>query len=366
MTDRGKSPSALEVRGVSHAFDREVVLRDVTLSVQCGSIVCILGPSGSGKTTLLKIIAGLIQPDHGTVNIDGSEQTLVPAWQRDIGFVFQTAGALFPHLKVEDNVSFSLRHCPHRRSRLGSDNWRSAVKRALAATKLTTLARRSVGQLSGGQIQRVALARAVVYKPLIVLLDEPLSAVDNPLKEEIIKDLLSLHDEYNSTFVYVTHDEQEALRIGTHLAVLGEDHRLHQFDRSADVLAKPSHPEVARLLGCWNVLRIQGCDQTGDGCFSAPAILPVPCEDTSGDHTRWIGVMFSRTLLSKDSTSDREMLTLAIQVDRVSPAPFGWRYECSYAKGATLVAYGNTALPVQGDAFVLIQRRDIHVFDDIK
>jgi putative spermidine/putrescine transport system ATP-binding protein len=248
--------SLLEIRSVSHNFGDHRVLNSISLHVEKGQIVSILGPSGSGKTTLLKIIAGLIKPRSGQVFVEGRDQAAVPTYRRDIGFVFQSPVALFPHLTVFGNVAFPFTNGGRI---ISGEQWRNAVQRILALVGLQTVAHSSIANLSGGELQRVALARALVYKPSLLLLDEPLSSLDNVLKETMLVLMKRLRDDFDTTFIYVTHDEREAQFLATHVAVLDKSY-LQQFGSVDEVARKPENPTVAKIIGGWNLLegRITG------------------------------------------------------------------------------------------------------------
>jgi putative spermidine/putrescine transport system ATP-binding protein len=248
----------LEVEGIYHSFSgNTLVLQGVCLQVQPGQIVCVLGPSGCGKSTLLRIIAGLVKPTKGTIKIRGQDQAGIPTHMRDLGFVFQNP-ALFPHLDVFDNVSFPF---TQGRRIYASGDWRDGVARILHLTGLQSHQHFSVAHLSGGQVQRVALARALVYRPRLLLLDEPLSSLDNVLKRQLLDLLRKLHEEFGTTFIYVTHDEREAVSLASHVAVIDRNHVLQQFASVSEVISRPSSRAVAEIMAGWNFLqaRVRGC-----------------------------------------------------------------------------------------------------------
>lgn len=237
-----KAPGlALEVSGITHSFGRERVLRGVTFAVRTGSATAILGRSGCGKTTLLKVIAGLLQPQSGSIRIAGQDASLTPTNERNLGFVFQNL-ALFPHLTVRRNVEFPFRH-----GRRTSADSTTAVNEILRRTRLLPAAEKRVNELSGGMRQRVAIARALVYRPSVLLLDEPLSSLDNPLKRELLALLAELKASGDHTFLYVTHDDREVRQVADDLVVLDEG-RVLRSGPLADVLNHPGTPGVAELL----------------------------------------------------------------------------------------------------------------------
>ncbi|HSP04902.1 MAG TPA: ABC transporter ATP-binding protein [Acidimicrobiales bacterium] len=239
--------SSLIVRGVSKAFGDLAVLREVDLAVEDGTTLALLGPSGSGKSTLLRIVAGLEQPDAGSVHLGDADVTGRPAHRRGVGVVFQDQ-ALFPHLDVAGNVGFGLRMA-------GVDRRERAerVRDALGLVGLSGYERRDPATLSGGEAQRVALARALAPRPAVVLLDEPLAALDQLLRERLLVELRALFDDLDVTVVAVTHDPTEAAALGDRIAVL-LDGRIAQVGTPGAVIAAPSSAAVAGLVGQRNVL----------------------------------------------------------------------------------------------------------------
>lgn len=235
--------SLLELKGVGRKFGNRTALGAVSLGIERGEFVCLLGPSGSGKTTLLRIVAGLLDPKPGQVFFNGKDETKTPSRRRDIGFVFQNPSALFPHLNIFENVAFPFR----RGNRKCEGNWREAVNKILHDVDLHEASNRPITNLSGGELQRIALARALVYRPALLLLDEPLSSLDNVLRAEMLTYMKNLHEKLGTTFLYVTHNEREARRVATHIAVL-DDGRIHQFGPADDVFANPATDKVAQIL----------------------------------------------------------------------------------------------------------------------
>ena len=246
--------ASLSVMTISKAFGSLPVLHDVDLDVADGATVSLLGPSGSGKSTLLRVIAGLERPDTGSVELDGADVTLLPAHRRGVGVVFQDQ-ALFPHLDVAGNVGFGLRMA-------GADRAtrRARVAETLELVGLSGYEGRDPATLSGGEAQRVALARALAARPGVVLLDEPLAALDQLLRERLLVELRGIFDDLGVTVVAVTHDPTEAGALGQRMAVL-VDGRIVQVDEPGEVLARPCSAEVAGLVGQRNV--VEGC--VGDG-----------------------------------------------------------------------------------------------------
>ena len=228
---------------VQKTYDgRTLVVRDLSLDVEPGEFLTVLGPSGSGKTTILMMLAGFESPTGGQIHLAGRPQTSVPPHHRDIGVVFQHF-ALFPHMTVRKNVAFPLQVRGRRPEEIAS-----RVARALAMVKLTGFEERRPAQLSGGQQQRVALARALVFDPRLVLLDEPLGALDRQLRDEMKYELKQIHASLAVTMIYVTHDQSEALTLSGRIAVFRAG-QLQQVGTPRDVYQRPANAFVARFIG---------------------------------------------------------------------------------------------------------------------
>jgi spermidine/putrescine ABC transporter ATP-binding subunit len=232
---------------VRKSFGAVVAVNEVTLDIDRGTIFSLLGPSGCGKTTTLRLIAGFEQPDRGDVYIRGRCVTAIPPYRRDFSMVFQSY-ALFPHLSVADNVAFGLRM-----RRIASADRAAAVKNALELVKLSAHADRYPRQLSGGQQQRVALARSIVVKPAVLLLDEPLGALDKMLREEMQVELRSLQQRLGITAVFVTHDQEEALTLSDRIAVM-RGGVIEQIGAPREIYDRPRSEFVAGFLGAANFL----------------------------------------------------------------------------------------------------------------
>lgn len=256
--------NALEVTNVAHAYAAMPVLAGVTFKVPVGEVTGVLGRSGCGKTTLLKIVAGLMQPNNGgDIRIDGHDASNVPTHKRNIGFVFQDL-ALFPHLTVRQNVEFPFRHGG--KNNTGPEHARIAVNTILTRTGLEPYARMSIAQLSGGMRQRVAIARALVYKPAIILLDEPLTSLDNPRKAEILDLLRELKGEH--TFLYVTHDDREIHAFADNVVVLDAGVVVRE-GKLREVADDPRSPVARELLNA-RYGRRSGGTETPTGVDEAP------------------------------------------------------------------------------------------------
>ena len=235
-------PLAISVRSVTKCYGTSTVVDDVSLDVAEGEFVTLLGPSGSGKTTLLNIIAGFTQPDAGSVHFGAEDYTHVPPHRRGIGIVFQNY-ALFPHMSVADNVAF-----PLKARRIAGPEIADQVDWALSLVKLAGFDSRRIDQLSGGQKQRVALARAIVFRPKLILMDEPLSALDKQLREHMQIEIRALHERLGATTIYVTHDQREALTMSHRIAVLNQG-RIAQLAGPEEVYNYPADAFVADFIG---------------------------------------------------------------------------------------------------------------------
>jgi len=232
----------ISIRDVSKTFARTAALDTVSLEIASGEFITLLGPSGSGKTTLLLVLAGFIRPDSGEIRFGDHDVTLVPPHKRNIGMVFQNY-ALFPHMTVAGNLAYPLRLRGMARAEVAQ-----RVTRALDMVQLAGLGERQVEQLSGGQRQRVALARAIIFEPRILLMDEPLSALDKKLREQMQIEVRHLHQRLGMTTVYVTHDQREALTMSDRIAVINHG-RLRQIDKPQELYERPNDRFIAEFIG---------------------------------------------------------------------------------------------------------------------
>jgi ABC-type Fe3+/spermidine/putrescine transport system ATPase subunit len=240
----------LLVEGVTHRYGRVTVLNDVTLAVDRGEFVTLLGPSGCGKTTLLRIIAGFVRPKTGRIVLGARDVTHVPPHQRPVNTVFQRP-ALFPHLDVGENVAFGLRIAG-----VPARDIARRVAETLALVRLSGFERRRSHELSGGQMQRVALARVLVGRPSVLLLDEPLSALDLAIRLEMEVELRRVHRATGASFIYVTHDQREALALSDRIAVLNQG-RIEQIGTPEQIYRSPASPFAARFVGDANVMPVE-------------------------------------------------------------------------------------------------------------
>jgi len=242
--------SILEIRNVTRRFGDLLALDDVTLSIEAGEFFTLLGPSGCGKTTLLRLIAGFDEPDAGRIFLDGQDLAGTPPEKRPVHTVFQSY-ALFPHMTVRDNVAF-----PLKMAKRPLDEIRERLKQALEQVHLSDKSGHYPHELSGGQKQRVALARGLVNKPRLLLLDEPLGALDAKLREQMEGDLIALQRDVGVTFVFVTHSQQEALALSHRIAVMNEG-KVEQIDEPDRLYGFPRNRFVADFIGTINMLAAQ-------------------------------------------------------------------------------------------------------------
>jgi ABC-type Fe3+/spermidine/putrescine transport system ATPase subunit len=243
--ERGNS---IELRGVEKRYGSSVALQPIDLDIREGEFFCLLGPSGCGKTTTLNIIGGFLEPSAGTVRIAGADVTKVPPNRRPVNTVFQSY-ALFPHLNVVDNVSFGLRM-----ARVDKRERFRRASEALELVGLGTFAERQVSELSGGQAQRVAIARALVNKPKVLLLDEPLGALDLKLRKRLQTELALIQRHVGTTFVFVTHDQEEAMTLADRILILN-DGRIEQVGTPEEIYRRPASLFAADFIGESNILR---------------------------------------------------------------------------------------------------------------
>jgi spermidine/putrescine transport system ATP-binding protein len=255
------SEAAISLEGVGKRFGRHEAVRNVTLSIGDGEFFSLLGPSGCGKTTTLRMVAGFVAPDAGRVVLRGQDVTFVPPNRRPVNMVFQQY-ALFPHMSVYDNVAFGLSV-----KRVPRSQHRARVQELLGVVALEGLERRRPQQLSGGQQQRVALARALVNRPAALLLDEPLGALDVKLRKQMQLELKRIQHELGTTFVYVTHDQEEALAMSDRIAVMN-DGRVEQIGAPPEIYERPASAFVADFIGSLNALDVTADEIVGGYALS--------------------------------------------------------------------------------------------------
>jgi len=247
----------MELVGLTKRYGDERVVDAVNALIRPGEFFSLLGPSGSGKTTTLLMIAGFVAPDSGAIRVDGADLTHVPPQRRGLGMVFQNY-AIFPHLNVFENVAF-----PLRARRVPKTELHQRVENALALVRLERFAQRYARQLSGGQQQRVAIARAIVFHPSIVLMDEPLGALDKNLRYDMQVEIKEIQQRLGMTVVYVTHDQEEAMNMSDRIAIMNHG-RIVQLGPPGEIYERPSNAFVGRFLGEANLLE-GTIEQAADG-----------------------------------------------------------------------------------------------------
>ncbi len=239
---------SIQLKNVTKTFGSDLIVKNFNLEIPSGKFFALLGPSGCGKTTVLRMIAGFETPDSGEIYLGNTEISQLPINQRRVNTVFQNY-ALFPHFDVFDNIAYSLRI-----KQFDSSEIDRRVTKMLKMFGLEQLKHKSVRQISGGQQQRVAIARAVINEPDVLLLDEPLAALDMRLRERVLLELIELQEELGMTFIYVTHDQMEALTVADQMAIVGKEGRIEQVGTPKEIYEFPRSTMVARFVGSTNIL----------------------------------------------------------------------------------------------------------------
>ena len=310
----GTGAPVIRAEGLCKSFAGQLAVDGVSLGVEAGEVFVILGSSGCGKSTLLRMLAGFEAPDAGAIFLDGVDITAVPPYERPLNMMFQSY-ALFPHMSVEDNVGYGLR-----KDGLPRADIRARVREMLQLVQLTGLEARKPDQLSGGQRQRVALARALVKKPRVLLLDEPLAALDKKLREQTQFELTNLQYQLGTSFVVVTHDQEEAMTLASRIAVMDKG-RFLQVGAPQEIYEFPCSRFVAEFVGTANIFAgcVQGVsDQVTevrvDGAGSA--LLGAALSGVVGGDTVWLAVRPEKIQLSKrmpDAQTGRCVLAGVVQ-----------------------------------------------------
>lgn len=255
---------SLQLKKLKKTLGDEVIVENIDLTIPSGKFFALLGPSGCGKTTLLRLIAGLETADGGQIFLGDRDITHLPIHERPINMVFQNY-ALFPHLTVFDNVAYSLKL-----KKMPPEQIKSVVQKIIEAFHLQNHLYKLPSQLSGGQQQRVALARAIVNEPEVLLLDEPLAALDFKLREKMLIELIELQDKLKTTFIYVTHDQFEALTVADQMAIMNPDGQIEQIGTPKEIYEFPSSSFVARFVGTTNILSGNLVNFETDPCIDIP------------------------------------------------------------------------------------------------
>lgn len=320
MSVEGSGRGDLAIEDIVHSYGATTVLKGVSLDVPEGEFLTLLGPSGCGKTTLLRIIAGLIEPTAGAVRLGELDLLASPAHHRPVNTVFQRA-TLFPHLDVFGNVAFGLGLRKVKKADVAA-----RVRAALAMVRLEGYEKRKAGELSGGQMQRIALARALVLEPRVLLLDEPLSALDLKIKLEMEVALRRVHRETGATFIYVTHDQREALALSDRIVIMNEGH-IEQVGPAAELYRNPATAFAAQFVGNANVLPVQvGRGTAGSALVSLGAFnfdLPSGSSDLNGG--AWLVVRPESVRLAADNAD--ALLSGVVRDVSFRGTAFGYRLE---------------------------------------
>src|SRR6187200_2964601 len=340
---------------VTKQFGDVAAVDDLSLDIEEGEFFSMLGPSGCGKTTTLRMIGGFEDPTYGTVYLGGRDVTDLPPYKRDVNTVFQSY-ALFPHLNVFENVAFGLR-----RRKVGKDEVGTRVKDALKLVDLVGFEERKPPQMSGGQQQRVALARALVNHPKVLLLDEPLGALDLKLRKQMQLELKRIQQEVGITFIYVTHDQEEAMTMSNRFAVMRQG-RIEQLGAPEDVYENPATEFVAGFLGASNLLEGE-MKETNDGeatvSLAAGPVVKVPSTRIHSDagSALKVGVRPEKITITTGNRSPNGDNSLEGTVTMATYIGVSHQYKVSTPDGTILTVYvqnlGDEQAPRQGEAVTL-------------
>jgi ABC-type Fe3+/spermidine/putrescine transport system ATPase subunit len=331
---------AIDVVGVSKRFGGVAALSDINLHIDAGSFFSLLGPSGCGKTTLLRILAGLEAPDEGKVLLDGRDITRTPPEKRPFNIVFQRY-ALFPHLNLRDNVAFGL--TTSRAIRPPADELRQRVDQALAMVGLSALGARMPSQISGGQAQRVALARALIRRPQMLLLDEPLSALDRNVRHAVREELLRIHAELGTTFLLVTHDQEEALSMSERVALMNAGH-IEQVAAPEAIYRNPETLFAARFIGAGSFVPGAAGAASSGRIEVAVGGRSVLAADAGVGSSRRVQVLFRPEELEVSGPEEGDGLQGTVEVC----AFFGSHYEATIACGGIVLRARSTVALAPG------------------
>ena len=333
----------LALRGITKRYGDVLAADHVDLDVARGEFVTLLGPSGSGKTTVLNVIAGFVRPDEGQVVLAGVDITAVPPHRRQLNTVFQ-GYALFPHLNVAKNVAFGLRM-----KGVSKREIEPRVAEALEMVEMTRMAERQIDNLSGGQQQRVALARALVNQPQLILLDEPLSALDAKLRKTMQLELKRIQEESGSTFVYVTHDQEEALVMSDRVCVL-HNGRIEQIGRPDELYHYPRSHFVAGFIGRNNFIRGEIVEEGGERRFRVGGSHSIPVKADEPPGPAVVAVRPERLAVSDKAVPD------AVPAEVLRTRFLGDRVECDLRlEGGGVVSLYSNGRVIEADERVYVR-----------
>jgi putrescine transport system ATP-binding protein len=298
----------VEIRGITKKFSDVAAVDNISLDIYRGELFTILGGSGSGKTTLLRMLGGFERPTDGNILIDGADMTDIPPYLRPVNMMFQSY-ALFPHMTVEQNIAYGLK-----KDNVSASEIKDRVSEMLGLVKLPALAKRSPDRLSGGESQRVALARALIKRPKLLLLDEPLAALDKKLREHTQFELMNLQEDLGITFIVVTHDQEEAMTLSTRIAVMNQG-RFEQVGTPGEIYEYPANRFIADFVGTINLLETTVIDSS-DGrvklkCDAAGGVLIAHSDHSPASGSpRWVAVRPEKIFIDKEPppSSDRTVL----------------------------------------------------------
>ncbi|WP_414473907.1 ABC transporter ATP-binding protein [Microvirga sp. M2] len=332
---------SIEIRNINKFYGSAQALFDVSLSVRKGEFVTLLGPSGSGKTTLLKIIAGFEPVSSGSITMGGADVTALPPEKRNFGLVFQ-GYALFPHMSVYDNIAYPLKV-----RRLSRGEIDARVEAMLDLVQLGRFSNRRPSELSGGQQQRVALARALVFKPDLLLLDEPMSALDKKLRIDLQEELRDIHRTLGTTFINVTHDQEEAMHMSDRIAVMNHG-RISQYDTSFNLYRRPNSRFVADFIGKSNIFSGAISRQGEDSVFRSEQIAFPLVERLSAQDDAMVMIRPEDASIETAPPSDRR-IHLPARVQHSTYSGDRVFYTLALEGGGSFIVYGRARAGIHAD-----------------
>ena len=307
----GGDNTLLRISSLHKSFDGAPAVDDISLTIERGEFFALLGPSGCGKTTILRMIAGFEEPDHGTIELEGQSLAGVPPHRRPVNTMFQSY-ALFPHRTVEGNVAFGLEQEGAKR-----DEIRQRVHDALAMVQMESFAKRRIEQLSGGQRQRAALARSLVKQPKLLLLDEPLAALDKNLRQQTQFELVNIQEQLGLAFIIVTHDQEEAMTVASRIAVMRQGH-IEQVAPPAEIYENPLSRYVAEFIGEINIL--PGHWLAEGSVHSEQLGVDLKAREVAGvvaDAPVWLALRPEKIHISKEPPTDKDWNHVKARVEEI-------------------------------------------------